>query len=92
MNISSDSTSSPNDNSNNKSQCLGSGLHICLHNCRSLSNKLTEFQAFVYSSDYGIISLAETWLSDFIFDHEILPTGYIYRADGATRGGGVYLP
>ena len=51
-----------------------------------MPNKLTEFQSFVYSSDYDIIALTETWLSDCIFDNEILPTGYnIYRADQATR-------
>ena len=34
----------------------------------------------------------ETWLSDSIFDHEILPRDYsLYRNDRTTRGGGVLI-
>ena len=36
--------------------------------------------------------MPETWLSDSIFDHEILPCGYsLYHKDRATRGGGVLI-
>ena len=36
--------------------------------------------------------VTETWLSDFIFDHEILPCGYsLYRKDKSSRGGGVLI-
>ena len=50
------------------------------------------FQSYVYSSDFDIICLTETWLSESIFDQEILPTNYqIYRKDRPSRGGGVLI-
>lgn len=61
-------------------------------NSRSLVNKLSKFQAFAYSSNYNIFCVSETWLSNHIFDNEILPTGYsIYRKDRNSRGGGVLM-
>ena len=36
--------------------------------------------------------LTETWLSDFICNGEILPTGFVlYRKDRPSRGGGVLI-
>ena len=36
--------------------------------------------------------MLETWLSNYIFNNEILPTGYtIYRRDRLSRGGGVLI-
>ena len=44
----------------------------------------------IYSHDYDIIAITETWLSNNIFDNEILPINYtIYRNDRGSRGGGV---
>ena len=64
----------------------------CYFNSRSLVNKLDKFQSFVYSSEYNIICVTETWLADFIFDQEILPSGYtIFRKDRSSRGGGVLV-
>ena len=61
-------------------------------NSRSLVNKLSKFQAFVYSTNYSIICVSETWLSNHIFDNEILPNGYtIYRKDRCSCGGGVLI-
>ena len=41
---------------------------------------------------YNIYCVTETWLSDFIFDHEILPCGYsLYHKDRSSRGGGVLI-
>lgn len=55
-------------------------------------NKLSKFQSFAYSTFYDIIAITETWLSNSIYDNEILPTGYsIYRNDRTTRGGGVLI-
>ena len=55
-------------------------------------NKLSYFQSFVYASNFQIISLSETWLSEAITDLEILPQGYsLYRKDRGSRGGGVML-
>jgi len=46
----------------------------------------------IYSHNYGIVAITETWLSSSIFDNEILPTNYrIYRNDRSSRGGGVLL-
>ena len=47
---------------------------------------------YVYSSDFQIIAITETWLKDYILNNEILPTGYfIYRNGQQCRGGGVML-
>ena len=61
-------------------------------NIRSLVNKLSRFQSFVYTFNFCIICITETWLSDYICDGEILPAGYIlYRKDRPSRGGGVLI-
>jgi len=61
-------------------------------NIRSIVNKLSSFQTLIYSHDFDFIAITETWLSDNIFDNEILPTNYtIYRNDRGSRGGGVLL-
>ena len=63
--------------------------YVCLFNVRSLFQK---FQSFVYSSQFNIFCICETWLSDFVYDHEILPCNYsIYRKDRMSRGGGVLV-
>ena len=66
---------------------------ICYYlNIRSIVNKLSAFQAHVYSSDFDVVCLSETWLSDSLFDQEILPSNYnIYRNDRPSRGGGVLI-
>ena len=39
-----------------------------------------------------MICVTETWLTDFIFDQEILPLNYtIHRNDRKSRGGGVFI-
>jgi len=39
-----------------------------------------------------VICVTETWLTDFIFDQEILPLNYtIHRNDRKSRGGGVFI-
>ena len=61
-------------------------------NIRSIVNKLSAFQAHVYSSDFDVVCLSKTWLSDSLFDQEILPSNYnIYRNDRPSRGGGVMI-
>ena len=65
---------------------------VCVQNCRSLVKNLSQFQSFVYASDFQIIGLSETWLSDNIADLEILPQAYsLYRKDRGSRGGGDML-
>ena len=46
----------------------------------------------MYSSELNIYCNSETWLSDFVFDHEILPVSFtIYRKDRPSRGGGILV-
>ena len=52
---------------------------MCLFNSRSIVNKLSNLQSFVYN--YTIYCITETWLSDSVSDFEILPA----------RGGGVLI-
>ena len=53
---------------------------------------MQEFQSFIYSSDFSIVGVSETWLTSSIWDNEILPHGFtIYRNDRKTRGGGVLM-
>ena len=54
---------------------------------------LTLFQSQVYSEDYDIICVTETWLNESIFGREILPVGYdIFRRDRVRgTGGGVLI-
>ena len=53
---------------------------------------MSYFQSLVYSQSIDIFAITESWLSDDIYDLEILPTNYnIYRRDRNARGGGVLL-
>ena len=64
----------------------------CLWNAHSLQNKLNSFQSFVYANDFAIVAITETWLQDFIYDNEILPSNYIiYRNDRHSKGGGTMI-
>ena len=60
-----------------------------LANARSLKNKLLDFQAAVYSNDFYIIAITETWLNASILDHEILPSGYLLHRRKIVRTGKV---
>ena len=67
-------------------------ITCCYLNIRSIVNKLSLFQSYVYSSDFDVICLTETWLSESVFEQEILPTNYnIHRKDRPSRGGGVLI-
>ncbi len=66
--------------------------HFTFFNARSICNKFPNLQVLVYSSIPGIYAITESWLSNNIFHHEILPQDYfIYRNDRNSRGGGVLL-
>ena len=61
-------------------------------NARSIVNKLQQFQSLVYTNSYDFIGITETWLSNKIYNNEILPSGYVvFCKDCLTRGGGVML-
>ena len=74
------------------SNWLSSSISVCLFYSRSLVHKLSKFQSFVYFNPLDIYCITETWLSDVIFDNEILSSGYnIFRKDRGSRGGSVLL-
>ena len=55
-------------------------------------NKLNRFQSVIYSKNYDVLCVTETWLSSTITNNEILPSTYtIYRNDRINRGGGVLI-
>ena len=65
---------------------------MSLWNARSIVNKLSSFHSFVYLSPFLIIGLTETWLTQSMFDSEVLPNNFvIFRQDRSSRGGGVLL-
>ena len=67
-------------------------MNVFYWNCRSIVNKLLCLQTYIYSSNFHVLALSETWLSSRIFDKEIVPFGYtIYRSDRESRGGGVLV-
>ena len=51
-------------------------IDVCLWNARSLVNKLHNLSSFVYSLNYQIIAITETWLTSSIYDNEILPSQF----------------
>ena len=63
-------------------------ITCCYLNIRSLVNKLSLFQSYIYSLDLDVYCLTETWLSNSIFDQEILPTNNnIYHLPNANYDG-----
>jgi len=52
-----------------------------------LVNKLLLFQSFVYSLSYKVVAVIETWLSDRIYDREILPNGFMINNCNTCVGG-----
>ena len=63
-----------------------------LINARSIVNKLNDFQSLIYSQSFDLFGVTKSWLTNKIFDNEILPTGYaLIRKDRGSQGGGVIL-
>lgn len=64
-------------------------LHL---NIRSLFANLAQFRAHIYDSEYDVICLSETWLTDSITDVAIqLNNHQLYRNDRIGRGGGLAI-
>ena len=66
---------------------------LCLLiNCRSLCNKLNEFNALLDSKKPAVVALTESWLNNTVSDAMIDTSNnyLIYRIDrpSSTRGGG----
>ena len=90
--MSQDHTISYPTHSSSSSDWLPNDIPTCLWNLCSLSNKLSNFQSFVYSSLFKLIAITETWLTDSIYNNELLPSGFdVYCKDRNNRGGGVLL-
>ncbi|KAM7312669.1 uncharacterized protein ISCGN_009574 [Ixodes scapularis] len=72
---------------------LRKSLNLWYTNCRSLKNKVQDFQSIVSSlPDNTIFLLTETWLDASVHDGELLGTAHaIYRRDRGGRGGGVLV-
>ena len=61
-------------------------------NPRSVLNNLKQFQSLIYSKTPDIIGLTETWLNQYIFDNEILPSNHtLFCKDCPSHGGGVLI-
>ncbi len=80
----------------NNLQCL----YINARSVKSVSrqtNKLKDFHNLIFSGDWDLVFVTETWLINGILDSEICPPGYqCFRKDrdgygGRDRGGGLLL-
>jgi len=80
---------SPNPDPSQSTTQANTDNHVCLINIRSIVNKLSIFQSYVYSRSPDVIGVTETWSSNKIYDHEILSSNYsLIRG---SHGGGVML-
>ena len=60
--------------------------------CMQLNKQINAFQSYIYTKDFTIIAITETWLSKHIYSKEIFPSGYtVIRKDRDGKGGGVLL-
>ena len=64
-----------------------------LVNCRSIRNKIADFQSLVESNNPDIILGIESWLTDDVFTGEVFQNNYtVFRRDRQGRiGGGVFI-
>ena len=67
------------------------GVHGVLLNARSVKNKLLDIQTYVYTRNFQIVGISETWLASHIPSTSILNEFIIFRNDRNTNGGGVLL-
>ncbi|ELU15010.1 hypothetical protein CAPTEDRAFT_209156 [Capitella teleta] len=88
---------------NGKRGCSNKAVKGLYLNARSIAsvnksrNKLVELRHLLSSFSAQILAISETWLTDAISDHEVLPDSFnVYRKDRSTtqpskRGGGILL-
>ena len=65
-------------NEANHSVANQSCIDVCLWKAERTENKLHSFSSFVYTLNYQIIAITETWLTSSIYDDEIPATFSIY--------------
>ena len=85
-------------------RCQSDGLRALYLNARSLEAygasddsrtrricKITILQELVYSGDFDVVGICETWLNESVIDSEIIPGYSIFRRDREDLGGGVIV-
>ena len=73
-------------------ECTSSDKFSKVYQWHKTESNLERFQNFVYSEDFDVVCVNETWLSSNVYNAEILHPGYtIVRNDRKTRGGGLML-
>lgn len=58
---------------------------------RSKICKITILQQIVFSGDFDVVGVTETWLNNSVTDSEIIPGYSIFRRDREDRAGGVMI-
>jgi hypothetical protein len=68
-------------------------LRCTFFNSRSIKNKLPILYALLYSGEYDVVAIVETWLDISVLNSMIDPRGLfnVYRKDRLGRGGGVCI-
>ena len=67
-------------------------LKILNLNLQSIVNKVQEFHCLLDIENPDIVVGTESWLRSDIANSEVFPQGYsVFRADRASRGGGVFI-
>lgn len=66
--------------------------HTCL-SATSLNNKIRDFQGLIYSSDYNVVGVTETWLTTNTWKKKYYPVALtlFYRKDCKSRRDRVIL-
>ena len=85
-------------------RCQRGGLRALYLNARSLKAyvasddshtrricKITILQELIYSGDFDVVGICETWLNESVIDSEIIPGYSIFRRDREDLGGGVIV-
>lgn len=76
----------------NRSLVCDGGLNVYYQNVRGLNSKVGEFYCSVQSSEFHVICIAESWLSEDVASSELFDDNYtVFRSDRAHRKGGVIL-
>ena len=60
-------------------------------NTRSIVNKIKEINTVIIENNIDIIIINESWLKNYIPNNYILRNFNIFRRDGDSRGGGVFI-
>jgi len=59
--------------------------------CTRRIYKITILQELVYSRNFNVVGISETWLNEYVIDSEIIPGYSIIHPDREDLGGGVIV-